>query len=97
MSVPSIVRDSSAVAQEALQDPLNTHVSALLKDAQAAVPPEQAVLFLSAKVSETRLHRMKQNITACGLTSLIFGICLLIYFHNSSDMIGNKIQNNFYC
>lgn len=91
VTVSSVVRGSSAPAQKALQNPMNTHVYALFKDPQAAVPSEQAVLLLAARVSETKLHCMKQNITACGLTGLIFGICLLIYFHNSSGMIGNWI------
>lgn len=74
MTDSSLVRDSSAPAQKAQQNPVNTHVYALLKNPQAAVPSEHSVLLSSAKVSETKPHCMKQNITACGLTGLIFGI-----------------------
>lgn len=44
VTVSSVVRGSSAPAQKAPQNPVNTHVYALLKDPQAAVPSEQAVL-----------------------------------------------------
>lgn len=50
---------------------------------------EKAALSAAGKsVSESKLYHIKQNITACWLTGLLFGICLLTYFHNSSVMIG---------